>query len=257
MHPLEQQLAAAANDPSRYGPTATTPLDTARLDENLAVVQAVVASPAEPRLARVLRRMRVPDRAIPLITATPALRRSWIFSVLAAVLFALSVAGDNNGLDGVERIRVFLTLAPLVPLAGVALAFGPSVDPTHELVVAAPVDTFRVFMIRAATVLAASVALLSVAALLLPTGGAARIAWLLPSVALLATTMVGSIGRDPRRVAGIVSVVWVIAVIVIIRSTSAATMFGPITQLVAVVISGAAASLLWSRRDGVERSVAL
>ena len=135
------------------------------------------------------------EGTVPLVTATPALRRSFIVSVLIAVLFALSAA-NNNTADGVDRIIVFLTMAPLVPLAGVALAFGPRVDPTHEVALAAPIDGFRLFLIRALTVVGASTLVLLLASMLVPAGGTHRVAWLLPA---LAATSVDHGALDPTR----------------------------------------------------------
>ena len=154
MHPVEEHLARAGQDPTRYGPTAAHTPDAARLVENLAMIGAELDAPLESRFARLLRRLRVPDLTVPLVTATPGLRRSWLVAVSLAILFALSASANATGTNA-ERLQFFLTIAPLVPLAGVALAFGRGVDPTYEVVVAAPRDTFRVFLIRAATVLCA------------------------------------------------------------------------------------------------------
>ena len=116
MNDLEQQFAQAAARPQLFGDGE---VDPTRVAENLHAVHAELDAPREPRLARLLRRLGVPDLTIPLVTATPALRRSWLVAVAIAVLFSLSVASGNTG-GGVDRIAVFLTLAPLVPLLGVA-----------------------------------------------------------------------------------------------------------------------------------------
>ena len=199
-------------------------------------------------MTRVLRRLGVPDLTIPLVTATPALRRSWFVAIAIAIFFALSVASNNTG-AGVDRIAVFLTLAPLVPLAGVALAFGRGVDPTHDLVVAAPRDTFTVFLIRSLTVLAASSFILLLSSLLLPEGGAFRVAWLLPALGISALTLAASTRFDPRRAAAIVGTSWLAVVIVVANAASSAAMFGPVTQLVSLVAVTLASWYLVAGRD--------
>ncbi len=263
MNTVEHQLAQAAARPQRFGAAArpqrfggedvSAPLEAARLDENLLAIHAELDAPLESRLARLLRRLGVPDLTVPLITATPALRRSWFAAVAIAIMFALSVANNNDSGAGVDQIVVFLTMAPLVPLLGVALAFGRGVDPTHDLVLAAPRDTFTVFLIRAVTVLVASSAILLVSSALLPTGGAYRAAWLLPAVALSAL-MLAAAGRfEPRRVAGGLAAGWVGLVVTVASATSSEAMFGPITQAVAVVAAALAAGLVLRGRDDFDR----
>ena len=170
--------------------------------------------------------------------------------MLVAVLFALSAASNDGG--DVDRITVFLTLAPLVPLAGVALAFGRGVDPTHDLVVAAPKDTFGVFLVRALTVLVASSFVLLLASLLLPSGGAFRFAWLLPAAAVTSAAMAASSRYEPRRVALPIAGAWIVIVLIGTQAASAEAMFGPALQLAAAAIALAATAVIWRQRSELE-----
>lgn len=213
------------------------PVEPARMAANLAAIEAELDAPTPSRLARLLTRLGVSEGTVPLVTATPALRRSWIVAVAIAVLFALSAAGNATA-DGVDRIVVFLSLAPLVPLAGVALAFGPAVDPTHEVAVAAPLDGFRLFLIRALTVVGASTAILLVVSLLVPEGGAHRIAWLLPALAATTATMALATRFDPRVAAAGVAALWLLIVTTAVAATDAATAFGPTTQVLSLFVIG-------------------
>jgi hypothetical protein len=255
MNHLEQQFAQAAARPQLFGDGVGGEVAQARVVENLYAVHAELDAPREPRLARALRRLGVPDLTIPLVTATPALRRSWFVAVAIAILFSLSVASGNTG-GGVDRIAVFLTLAPLVPLLGVALAFGKGVDPTHDLVVAAPRDTFTVFLIRALTVLVASSLVLLVSSLLLPEGGAFRVAWLLPAVAISAITLATATRFDPRRAAAVVGSAWLMLVIIVAGVASSSAMFGPVTQLGSLVVGAAAGWYVVSGRERFDREEA-
>ena len=251
MNELDDLFASARSNPEGFGAVDPDPELATRIDENLLVVQAALDAPRESLLARALRRLGVPDLAVPLITATPALRRSWFVAIAIAVLFAVS-ASSNEARDAVERIAIFLTLAPLVPLLGVALAFGRGVDPTHDIVVAAPRDTFRVFLIRAATVLVASSVLLLAGSAFLPAGGWFRVAWLLPALMLTVVTMALSAGRDARIVAGAVAGAWIVAVIVVTQVASSSAMFGLITQAIALALGVAGLLVLLRRRPSVE-----
>lgn len=252
MNDLERQLAIGNQRPQLVAATpAASESEQARLNENLLLVTTELDAPRESRLARLLRRMGVPDLTVPLVTATPALRRSWFSAVAIAVLFALTTASNNTGV-GVDRIAVFLTLAPLVPLLGVALAFGKGVDPTHDLVVAAPRDTFSVFLIRSVTVLVASATVLLLTSAVLPAGGFYRVAWLMPAVAVTAIALALSAYFSPRRVALIVGLTWLLTVIIVSGAASVGTMFGPGTQIAAAAVAVGAGWFVYSQRDRFE-----
>lgn len=240
---LEATLSAAAATPSQLagrgaaGPGTTDP---GRVAENGFVIEALLDAPKPSRLARVLRRLGMPDLTVPLVTATPALRRSWLGAIALASLFGLSAARSSEA-AGPERLQVFLAIAPLIPLLGVAFSFGAAADPAHETVVAAPVSGFRVFVIRAITVLAASVAILSLVSVLLPGGGPERVAWLLPALGVTAAASALATRMSPARAATIVAVGWLGFVIVVTNAASAAAAFGPVAQvggLVAAVVGG-------------------
>lgn len=253
---LEAALARAAQRPRFLaGPADTSPATPARLASNLAAIEAELDAPRPSRLARMLGHFGVDEATIPLVTATPALRRSWIFSVLIGVFFALAAASSSTA-AGVDRIIVFLTAAPLVPLVGVALAFGPGVDPTHEVAVAAPMDGFRLFLVRAVTVVSTSTGVLLVASILAPTGGLHRIAWLLPSLAATVITMALATKVDPRLAAGIVAAGWITLVIVISNVGSTSAAFGPVVQLASVPIAALALVVLVRRRHRLDLLVA-
>lgn len=249
IHDFDAAMTRAAGRPRFLaGPApAPTVADDARLAANFAAIEAELDAPAPGLLARVLVRLGVGEGTVPLVTATPALRRSFVISVLVAVLFALSAA-TNNTADGADRIIVFLTMAPLIPLAGVALAFGPRVDPTHEVALAAPIDGFRLFLIRALTVVGASTLTLLLASMLVPAGGAHRVAWLLPALAATSVTMALSTRLDPRLAAATVSVGWIAIVTISVSASSAASAFGPTMQVLSLFVAAAGAVGFAQRR---------
>ena len=245
---FDAALARAAERPRFLsGPSESTPVDPGRLAANLAAIEAELDAPTPGLLARLLRRFGVGEATIPLVTATPALRRSWVVAVAIAVLFALSAAGNATA-AGVDRIVVFLSLAPLVPLLGVALAFGPRVDPTHEVAVAAPMDGFRLLLVRALTVVTASTLILLLGALLVPSGGTYRVAWLLPALAATAVTMALATRFDPRYAAGGVAAGWLTIVSIAVAATDAAAAFGPTMQVLSLFVAGGAGIALVRRR---------
>ncbi len=244
---FDAAMTRAAGRPRYLGGAGAAAADPRRLAANLAAIDAEIDAPAPGVLARILSRLGVGEGTVPLVTATPALRRSWIVAVTVAVLFALSAANSNTG-DGVDRIVVFLTLAPLIPLVGVALAFGPRVDPTHDVALAAPIDGFRLFLIRALTVVGASTLALVIVSLLVPSGGVHRVAWLLPAVAATTVTMALSTRFDPRVAAATVAVGWLVIVTVAVSATDAAATFGATMQVLSLFVTGGGAVGLFRRR---------
>ncbi len=230
---LEAALARAGERPRFL--VADDTVDEGRLLANQTAIHIELDAPRATWLARLLTRVGVDERSIPLVTATPGLRRSWIGAVVIALMFALSAASSSQA-EGVERIVVFLTMAPLVPLLGVALAFGRGVDPTHEIVIAAPMDSFRVFLVRAVTVLAASASILLVGSVLVPEGGGARVAWLLPAIAATVATMALATRVEPRLAAGVTAAAWITIVVTVTQTADPAAMFGAVTQMVCVAV---------------------
>ncbi len=125
-----------------------------------------------------------------LVAATPALRLAWLAAV-ALVVGLVVLACQETRSDA-----MFLSIAPLLPLAGVAAAFAPGTEPAGEIGSATPLFGFGLVLRRAELVLATSFAILLVGALALPGLQARDAAWVLPALALSCTT-VALAGRAP------------------------------------------------------------
>jgi hypothetical protein len=112
----------------------------------------------------------------------PALRGTWLLALLTVVGGALLL----NRAAGYEATRtLLLTLAPVVPVAGVALSYGPHADPLHEITAATPSGGLRLALTRTAAVLCVSLPALTLTGAALPASGApGAAAWLLPALAL-------------------------------------------------------------------------
>ncbi|MER7487712.1 zf-HC2 domain-containing protein, partial [Streptomyces sp. NPDC126497] len=112
----------------------------------------------------------------------PAVRGAWLPAVLLVAVGAVALAHGA----GLAHARPWLlALAPVVPVAGVALSYGPHADPMHEITAATPSAGLRLVLMRTAAVLAVSLPLLTLAGALLPSPGAPNAAaWLLPGLAL-------------------------------------------------------------------------
>lgn len=128
---------------------------------------------------RAMRRIGIHDHVARLLAATPALRLSWLAGVAVTLLFAAANAGRDGGTDD-----ALLLVAPLVPLLGIATAYGRPVDPLFELVKASPLPASKLFLLRALAVLATAIPLALVASLLLPVDGWRAVSWLAPALGL-------------------------------------------------------------------------
>ncbi|HEX2179830.1 MAG TPA: zf-HC2 domain-containing protein [Actinomycetota bacterium] len=162
-----------------------------------------------------LERVGVPEHLARLLSATPSLTASWLLAVTAVLLFA-AAAGNfmvPAGVDPLAGRSIFLVLAPLVPLAGVAAAFGPAVDPTYEVGVASPLSGGRLLFLRGVAVLAVSFLLASLASLLLPSLDWTVVAWILPALAVSVLALALSTALEPVVASSWVAAGWLAAVI--------------------------------------------
>lgn len=135
-----------------------------------------------PRPAeRLLRLAGMPGHVARLVTVTPTLGRAWLAAVLAVLAFGVLAARQTA-----DALPFFLVAAPVLPLAGIAAAYGPHVDPVHELLAATPLSGPRLLLLRSTAVLTVAFVLAGLASPLLPAPPGLSAAWLLP--ALVATS---------------------------------------------------------------------
>ena len=197
---LEAHLVACHQ--CRAGLAAFAPRPS--LDLAWAGIAADLDMPAPGVIERSLLAIGIPDHVARVLSATRSLRLSWFAALAITLGFAVgaSYAGDRG-------VLLFLTIAPLVPLAGVAAAYGPGVDPTYEIGLAAPMRSFRLLLLRAVAVLATSIVVAGVAALALPVLNWTAAAWLLPSLALSAAVLAVSTIVRPLVAASMVAATWI------------------------------------------------
>ncbi|MFJ4243279.1 zf-HC2 domain-containing protein [Streptomyces iakyrus] len=224
--------------------------DPVALDAGWERLDAELDAPRTGLLEKLLVRMGVPGHTARLLAATPVLRRSWLGAVVAVLL--LSVAAGHSVRTG-EFPTLFLALAPLLPLAGVALSYGPALDPTYEMAVVAPMHGFRLLMIRTVAVLAVVLALNGLATLALPAYGLRALAWLLPGLALTATGLALTPRLGPVLAPSLVGGAWAgLLLAADVLRAGADVPLAPFTaagQGVAAVVAALAAGLLFLLRD--------
>ncbi|MFD8964454.1 zf-HC2 domain-containing protein [Streptomyces sp. NPDC059568] len=182
-------------------------------------LRSPTARPAPPtQLAPTAPRIGLTARV--LWAAGPALRGPWL---VALVLVAAGAVGLAYGAGFAGARPLLLALAPVLPLAGVAVSYGEHADPMYEIGASTPGGGLRLLLTRTTAVLAVSLPLLTLAGALLPSSvssvssaasmevpGAA--AWLLPALALTLATLVLGSYVGCRTAAGAVAGAWAVAI---------------------------------------------
>jgi len=241
-------------------------IEPERLAANRAELLARTALPEPGLLGRALRRCGVPEHIIVLLQATPSLRRSWlagVFLVLAVAVGAAQLAvlpylgGPGRVLapGGIHwaALAPFLVVAPLLPLAAVAAAFSPALDPAYRLASAAPVSMTWLLCVRAISVIAATLVPTVLAALALPGPLWLAVALVLPALALCGIALGLATLIPPLAAMGVAAAGWgalVIGLAVIAGRPSAA--FGPAGQLTAVAVLAGGIALVMARRNKID-----
>jgi len=223
-----------------------TGVDRTRLDDILANVLDRVDAPHAGPLERLLCRLGISGETARLLAATPSLGASWLLAVAGVLGMAVVAAG--GGRDD-RWTLIFLALAPLAPVAGVAVSFGRRGDPAYQLTLSAPYSAFRLLMVRALAVLATTTVLAGIAAVVLPTTVATSVAWLLPALALTGLTLSLSAWFDPIVSAFGVTVAWLLTVAFARDSLGALGLFSSTGQVIFAVIAASCGVVVLIRRD--------
>jgi hypothetical protein len=220
-------------------------------------VTIATVAPRPGLVERVLLRAGVRDDVARLLAATPSLRVSWLLAEALALGFAAFAANVAPGARADAALFLFLVIAALAPVAGVAAAFGPGLDPTYEVGIAAPMRSERLLLVRSLAVLATSLVIAGLAAITLPGFDRAAIAWLLPALGLCLTTITLATWIRPLVAAIVVAMTWlaVAASVTAARSDPVAA-FRSGGQLLAVALIVISALVLSRRRVVYEGGVA-
>jgi hypothetical protein len=167
-------------------------------------VVAEIQTPPQPTAIRVLRRVGLGDSDAVLLSASSSLTGAWTLSMLAIIAFSALAAM----VDVTQGRTLYLTVAPLVPVLGVVVAFR-SVDPLAGLVRATPYSHARLVLLRALTVAVCSVPAAVAIGLAVPGISTLAFGWLLPSIALTLLALIGLTRWHPEPVGLGVAALWI------------------------------------------------
>ncbi len=230
-----------------------------RLDRTWAATVDRIDAPRRRWLHRLAAAVGVPDHLARLVAISGAFRAAWLASIAAAVTAGIMV--DRGEIGPVP----FLLLAPLVPVVGVAAAYGGSsrVNDCRAWELPTPFGELRLVLLRTSAVTATSVAVLGALSPFLPTVGLEAVAWLVPALALAAATLALTTRVAPEQAATGVALGWLTTVATaalllprVDRPT--ATDLGALAwplQIVAALVLVASVTTFATRRQTIELPV--
>lgn len=212
-----------------------------------------VADQVEPGAPTVVERgltkLGVPSHLARVVAVSPALRISFLLA-LALVMGFAALASTSNPSGG--TYRVFLAVAPLLPVVGVAFAYGRLVDPAFEFTMVAPIDSFRLLLLRAATVLTVSIVFGLLVWPFVPAPRSIGIsAWLLPALALTLITLALASRFEIWLAGAVVGGGWVAAML--LATTWEFQAFNADAQVVYAALTVLAAGAVLFRRNHYDR----
>ena len=219
------------------------------VDQAWHAIRAHVEAPRHGLGERLIRRLGVSTEAARLLVAVPAFRGAWLLGLFVVTIFAglaALFAGDYG-------LTLFLIVAPLAPVAGVAASFGGDADPCHELVTVTPHSALRLLLLRTAGVLATSLPVTLVAGLALPGPAWVGVAWLTPAAAGVTLTLLLAPAFGPTVPAATMAACWSTAVVVAFRLSDPIEVVEPVMQLVFAVLTLVAVAAILIRQPSFER----
>lgn len=209
----------------------------------------LVESPALPRPLQLARRCGLPEPAAILLSAALSLRVAWLTSSFLALSFALLATLMSEG----TAIWPFLLVAPLVPVLGVAAAYGGAEEPFEALAVTSPYGRGRLVLLRTLAVVVTTMAPAAVLGLFLPGPGWVAVAWLGPALAMVPVllALAGFIGPWPAGT--VVAMAWVPVVLFSARRMPATWPVEAAQQLVYLTIAMGAVAVIVVRSRRARR----
>jgi hypothetical protein len=208
-------------------------------DDVLAAIEVPRPGPTE----RLMVRLGLSHSDSIVVSSAPTLRVAWLLGTIGVLFFVVvaAVLAHEGG------IGLFLIVAPLIPVTGVAAAYGPSSDPSYETVLVSPYAMVRLVLLRTVSVLVTSVPLVVVAGVFLPTSPIVAVAWLLPAVGFVAVVLTASNWIEPTYAAAVVAGGWVTVVVWAVRTGDPLAVFAPAAMGAYVVVLTIAVLILLHR----------
>ena len=179
-------------------------LEPQLVERTWAGIRDAVEPPPLPIPIRLARRLGLPEPTAVLLAAAASLRGAWLVGAFLSLSFATLAAYLSGG----TALAPFLLVAPLAPVLGVAVAYGPRQDPLEALVATAAYGRTRLILLRTIAVLVSVLPVTALLGLTVPGPRWLAAAWLGPALALVPVllALAGFVG--PRAAAAVVLLGW-------------------------------------------------
>ncbi|HWS34464.1 MAG TPA: hypothetical protein VN408_17195 [Actinoplanes sp.] len=227
-------------------------VDFTWLTGNFSIVYDSIHAPKASPAQRLMTRLGLPEHRFRLLTATPALRWSWLAATIAVLGLAVAAAMLFWAGAGDDASALFLILAPILPVIAVSGAYGPAVDRMHEITSTTPAAGPPLVLWRATSVISIATVTAAVAGLLLPGPGLLAAGWLLPALVLCTGTLALATVLSLPVAAGVLGLVWLTGVFGVYwaqQDVFVSSAFGPPAQFGYLAVAAVAASVLFLRRS--------
>lgn len=200
-----------------------------------------------PFLIRVAERFGLPDSLATLLTESRAMSDAW----LAALFVAVGFAAAADTFSGPLGDAVFLLVAPLVPVVGVAMVFTNTAPALEQIARVTPFSSLRLLLLRTVAVLVTGLPLCFVAAAVRMEGAAALAAWVLPALACTLLVLGLATRFSVELVAAAVGLSWAFVVCTAaLHHHPSAIVAAPVQPLYLVVAALAAVVIAVQARRG-------
>jgi hypothetical protein len=226
---VEEHLMVCAQCRAEFAPMMPAPPLAATWTRIRSNLETPRPSPAE----RLTTWLGVSEDTARILCAVPAFRGAWLLGIFVVTLFSLTAAAAASSFG----LAVFLLVAPLAPVAGVAASFGGDADPCSELVTVTPYSSFRLLLLRTAGVLVTTVPAAVLVGYLLPGPAWIAVAWLTPAAVAVALTLVLAPVVGSTTAAMTVGVPWTVAVMWAARMHQPLSVVEPTAQVVLAVLA--------------------
>lgn len=178
--------------------------DAALLTDAWSGVRAGVESPRRPWLIRLAEHLGLNESTGVVLGAAASLRVAWLSGAFVALGFAFGA----TLFTAKTSLWPFLLIAPLIPVLGVASAYGHSEEPFEALAVTAPYGRTRLILVRTVAVLLTSLPASVVLGLFLPGPDWVAAAWLGPALAMVPLLLAVASYAGPRLASAVVTLLW-------------------------------------------------
>lgn len=218
------------------------------VDRAWVAIRTHIEAPRRTASERLMGWFGVSGESARLLSAVPAFRGAWLLGVLTVTLFA----GIAALVAGEYGLSLFLIVAPLAPVAGVAASFGGNADPSRELAIVTPYPATRMLMLRTGGVLATSIPVMVLFGLVVPGPAWLGVAWLTPAAAGVILTLLLAPVFGSTLTGSTLGACWSLGVMSAARVSDPVTVVEPAMQLAMGALALVALAALILRQPSME-----